>query len=48
VDDFWIARTPGAIHVLKAPSPAATASIVIGEHVAALAGEALGASGARS
>ncbi len=48
VDDFWIARTPGAIHVLNAPSPAATASIVIGEHVAALAGEALGASGARS
>jgi len=41
VDDFWIARTPGAIHVLNAPSPAATASIVIGEHIAELAGESL-------
>jgi hypothetical protein len=31
-----------AIHVLNAPSPAATASIRIGEEIAAMAVEALG------
>jgi L-2-hydroxyglutarate oxidase LhgO len=40
VDDFRIARSKGAIHVLNAPSPAATASLAIGRHVAALAAEA--------
>jgi L-2-hydroxyglutarate oxidase LhgO len=40
VDDFRIARSRGAIHVLNAPSPAATASLAIGRHVAALAAEA--------
>jgi len=33
IDDFVIDRTPHAIHVLNAPSPAATASLAIGEHV---------------
>jgi L-2-hydroxyglutarate oxidase LhgO len=40
VDDFRIARSRGAIHVLNAPSPAATASLAIGRHVAGLAAEA--------
>jgi L-2-hydroxyglutarate oxidase LhgO len=40
VDDFRIARAKGAIHVLNAPSPAATASLAIGRHVAGLAAEA--------
>ena len=34
LDDFSIIEAPGAIHVLNAPSPAATASIVIGEAIA--------------
>jgi L-2-hydroxyglutarate oxidase len=37
LDDFRIVRAPGMIHVLNAPSPAATASIAIGRHIAALA-----------
>jgi L-2-hydroxyglutarate oxidase LhgO len=37
VDDFLIVQAPGAIHVLNAPSPAATASIAIGRHIAGLA-----------
>jgi L-2-hydroxyglutarate oxidase LhgO len=36
VDDFRIERRPGQIHVLNAPSPAATASLAIGEYVASL------------
>jgi len=36
VDDFRIERRPGQIHVLNAPSPAATASLAIGEHIASL------------
>jgi len=36
VDDFRIVRDEHAIHVLNAPSPAATASLAIGERVAAL------------
>jgi L-2-hydroxyglutarate oxidase LhgO len=39
VDDFRISVTAGAIHVLNAPSPAATASIAIGRHIAGLATE---------
>lgn len=39
VDDFAFAQTPNALHVLNAPSPAATASLAIGRHVAALAGQ---------
>ena len=37
VHDFVFAEDEGAIHVLNAPSPAATASIAIGEHIADLA-----------
>jgi L-2-hydroxyglutarate oxidase LhgO len=40
VDDFRIVPSPGAIHVLNAPSPAATASLAIGKHVARMALEA--------
>jgi L-2-hydroxyglutarate oxidase len=36
LDDFVIAQGPHAVHVLNAPSPAATASLPIGEHVARL------------
>jgi L-2-hydroxyglutarate oxidase len=36
LDDFHLLRAEGALHVLNAPSPAATASLAIGEHVAAL------------
>lgn len=38
-DDFLIRRSPGWIHVLNAPSPAATASLAIGDHIATLAME---------
>ena len=34
VDDFRIDEAPGAIHVLNAPSPAATSSLIIGRFVA--------------
>ena len=34
VDDFLIEAGDGIIHVLNAPSPAATASLVIGQHIA--------------
>jgi L-2-hydroxyglutarate oxidase len=34
VDDFLIAGTGRALHVLNAPSPAATASLAIGDAVA--------------
>ena len=36
VDDFRIERRPGQVHVLNAPSPAATASLAIGDMIAAL------------
>jgi L-2-hydroxyglutarate oxidase len=42
VDDFHILETPGAVHVLNAPSPAATASLAIGRAVAARALQQLG------
>jgi L-2-hydroxyglutarate oxidase len=41
VDDFRIVVQPGAVHVLNAPSPAATASLAIGDYVAELAAQAL-------
>lgn len=42
VHDFeWIER-PGAVHVLSAPSPAATASLAIGSEIAARVTRALG------
>ncbi|MEU6084190.1 L-2-hydroxyglutarate oxidase [Streptomyces sp. NPDC047108] len=34
VDDFLITQSPGMIHVLNAPSPAATASLPIGREIA--------------
>ena len=40
VDDFRIVADAHAIHVLNAPSPAATASLAIGRHIAGLAAEA--------
>ncbi len=36
LDDFHLLRAEGALHFLNAPSPAATASLAIGEHIAAL------------
>jgi (S)-2-hydroxyglutarate dehydrogenase len=42
VDDFHIVEAQEAIHVLNAPSPAATASLAIGRHVAALAAHHFG------
>lgn len=38
-DDFRISYTDRNIHVLNAPSPAATAALAIGEHIAELAEE---------
>jgi L-2-hydroxyglutarate oxidase len=35
VQDFHLLERPGALHILNAPSPAATASLAIGEYVAA-------------
>jgi L-2-hydroxyglutarate oxidase len=35
VQDFYIKRFRSSIHVLNAPSPAATASLAIGEHIVA-------------
>lgn len=37
IDDFAIRELPGQIHVLNAPSPAATSSLSIGKSIAALA-----------
>ena len=42
VDDFRILASADAIHVLNAPSPAATASLAIGRHIAGLAAETFG------
>jgi (S)-2-hydroxyglutarate dehydrogenase len=42
VDDFLIEESNGVIHVLNAPSPAATASIVIGQHIASRAADHFG------
>jgi len=41
-DDFNIVETPHAIHVLNAPSPAATASIAIGRHITMIAARSFG------
>lgn len=45
VDDFLIEEGPRAVHVLNAPSPAATASLPIGREVARRALEMLAATG---
>ena len=42
VDDFRISVTEGAVHVVNAPSPAATASLAIGRHIAGLAADTFG------
>ncbi|HEV8337689.1 MAG TPA: L-2-hydroxyglutarate oxidase [Candidatus Polarisedimenticolia bacterium] len=42
VDDFRIVSSPGALHVLNAPSPAATAALAIGRELARRAEEAFG------
>lgn len=36
VEDFNFVRVEGALHVLNAPSPAATSSLAIGEHIVGL------------
>jgi len=43
LDDFSIIQSGNAIHVLNAPSPGATSSLAIGEHIAGLAIENFGA-----
>ena len=42
VDDFHIQQAPRMVHVLNAPSPAATASIAIGRYIAGTASASLG------
>jgi len=42
VDDFRIMQADRMVHVLNAPSPAATASISIGRYIAALLAEQMG------
>ncbi|HEY3101499.1 MAG TPA: L-2-hydroxyglutarate oxidase [Methylomirabilota bacterium] len=39
VDDFRIVQSTDAVHVLNAPSPAATASLAIGRHIATIAAQ---------
>ncbi len=41
VDDFQVVERPHAIHVLNAPSPAATACLAIGDYICSLAREHL-------
>ena len=41
LDDFHIVRAERMVHVLNAPSPAATASIAIGRQIADMAADAL-------
>lgn len=43
IDDFAFGRSPRALHVLNAPSPAATASLAIGAHIAERVREELAA-----
>ncbi len=42
VDDFVLAQTPQSLHVLNAPSPAATASLAIADRIADQADQSLG------
>jgi L-2-hydroxyglutarate oxidase LhgO len=41
VQDFYFVRQPRALHVLNAPSPAATAALAIADEIIDLAQEAL-------
>src|SRR5208337_3164153 len=43
LDDFVIEQTEKVIHLLNAPSPAATSSLAIARHIVAMAGRILGA-----
>ena len=43
LDDFVIEQTEKVIHLLNAPSPAATSSLGIARHIVAMAGRMLGA-----
>lgn len=45
LDDFCLVSDKGMIHVLNAPSPAATAALAIGQTIAARAGSEFGLSG---
>jgi L-2-hydroxyglutarate oxidase LhgO len=42
IDDFVVEQGRNAIHVLNAPSPAATACLAIGEHIQTLAARHFG------
>ena len=42
LDDFLIERSEAALHVLNAPSPGATSSLMIGDRIATMAAEMLG------
>ena len=42
VQDFRLIARPNALHVLNAPSPAATASLAIGREIVAMAEKAAG------
>lgn len=48
VDDFVIRQSRGAIHVLNAPSPGATASLAIGQKIAEMAAKTFDLKGQRS
>ena len=41
IQDFYFARQEGALHVLNAPSPAATASLAIADEILDMAGSAI-------
>jgi L-2-hydroxyglutarate oxidase LhgO len=41
VDDFHFVEDERALHVVNAPSPAATSSLAIGEEIAAMAAAAV-------
>jgi L-2-hydroxyglutarate oxidase len=45
LQDFSIVSTRNAMHVLNAPSPGATSSLAIGEHIAGMAAESFSLSG---
>jgi L-2-hydroxyglutarate oxidase len=48
LDDFSIWETPGAIHVMNAPSPGATSSLAIGQHIVELASGSFDLEGSKS
>ncbi|MDR7419879.1 MAG: L-2-hydroxyglutarate oxidase [Armatimonadota bacterium] len=48
IDDFRIVESPRMIHVLNAPSPAATASLAIGRHIAELVLSSIGPGGGQT